>query len=239
MSLTKSGAIAAALAFSLFQMAPAQAELISNGGFESGLTGWTVTGPNTSGCGRNFNVSTSGSAAGCTGYAPIPAGFVAPHSGTNAAYAAFDGAGPLHHTITETFAVPLSTGAATLSWYDAIGFGKGWTFRQPRIYSVNLFNSSDALVGTLFSESFTNPAAGTFQNWTNHTVDLSPYMASLSGTNAKIQFDLFIPQVSTGPGAFGLDDVSILETAAVPEPASIALLLLGVAGVAVARRRRA
>lgn len=182
-------------------------------------------------------VSNSCSASGCAGYAPIPPSFVAPHSGNFAACAAFDGAGPVNHTITQSFAVPVDTATATLSWYDALGFGSDWIFPQARVYSVNLLDQSGALVSTLFSESFTNAPGGVFQNWMQHTVDLTGALAALSGHTAEIQFNLFVPQSFTGPGVFALDDVSITST--VPEPGVLALLGIGLVGMALRRKSAA
>lgn len=223
---------------SLAHFAPAYAALLTNGGFETGNTSaWTVTGSGSSSCNQNFVVSNSGAATNCAGHAPIPASFVSPHSGSYAAYASFDGAGPVHHTITETFAVPVGTGSATVQWFDALGFGSGWIFSQARIYSVNLLDANNALVGTVQSTSFKNKSGGVYQNWTGHSVDISQFLSGLSGQNAKIQFDLFMPQSFTGPGVFALDDVSITAAAAVPEPGTLALLALGAFGLGFGRHR--
>jgi len=225
---------------SLAHLAPAHATLLTNGGFENGNSaGWTVTGSGNGSCNQNFVVSNSGSATQCAGYAPVPATFVDPHSGGYAAYASFDGAGPVHHTITETFTVPVGTSSATVEWFDAFGFGAGWTYPLARVYSVNLLDSSNALVGTLQSTSFVNQAGGIFQDWTGHSADISALLSGLSGQNAKIQFDLFIPQTFTGPAVFALDDVSVTAGGAVPEPGTAALLALGALGLGLGRRRAA
>lgn len=221
-----------------FCAASAQADLITNGGFETGSTSaWTVTGPNTGGCGQNFLVSTSGASSGCSGFAPIPSGFVTPQAGKFAAYAAFDGRGPLSHTLTQTFAVPVGTGIASVSWEDALGFGNRWIFPLARVYTVNLLDGSGVLVSNLMTESFKNTAGGVFQNWTAHTVDISSELSLLAGHNAQLQFNLYIPQASTGPGVFGLDQVSI-QSKTVPEPGTLALLAMGLFGFALTRKRQ-
>jgi len=215
---------------------PAQAgQLLLNGGFETGTaSGWTISGTNNGGCGQNFNVSDSGMASGCTGWAPIPAGFVNPNSGHFAAYAAFDGSGPLNHTITQTFSLAGNFNKATVSWYDALGLGAGWSYPQAREYTVSLLNSQGVVVADLMTESYSH--GGVFQGWTQHTKDISAFLPGL-GKSASLRFNLHVPQSFTGPAAFGLDDVSV-NASAVPEPASLALLGLGLLGLGMVRRQR-
>ncbi len=209
--------------------------VLVNGGFESGLTGWTVSGGGSGSCNTNFNVSTSGSAANCDGYSPIPATFVAPASGTHAAYASFDGDGPIHHTLTQAFSIAAGTSVLDINWQDALGFGSGWIFPQPRVYTVSLLKADGTLEATLLSESFTNVPAGIFQDWTTHDINASIYLNDL-GSGGKLQFDLYAPQSFTGPGAFALDNVAV--TTSVPEPASLALAGLALAGLAVTLRAK-
>lgn len=207
--------------------------VLVNGGFESGLTGWAVTGGNSGGCDTNFNVSTTGTATGCSGYAPIPPAFFGPASGNYAAYASFDGNGPEHHTLTQAFSIASGTTMLDINWDDALGFGNGWIFPQPRVYSVNLLKADGTLEATLLSESFTNKTGGTLQHWTSHDINASIYLSDL-GSGGKLQFDLYVPQSFTGPGVFGLDNVAVTTT--VPEPASLALAGLALCGLALTLR---
>lgn len=213
--------------------------VLINGGFETGsLAGWTVSGGGTgSGCDTNFNVSASGSATNCDGYSPIPATFVAPGTGTYAAYASFDGNGPEHHTITQAFSIAAGTTSLNVDWQDALGFGDGWIFPQARNFSVNLLKADGSLEATLFTESFTNKSGGILQNWTSVDIDASKYLTDL-GTGGKLQFDLYVPQSFTGPGVFALDNVSVTEVSSVPEPASLALAGLALAGLALTLRAK-
>lgn len=211
--------------------------VLVNGGFESGLTGWAVTGGNSGGCDTNFNASTTGTASGCSGYAPIPAAFVAPASGSYAAYASFDGNGPEHHTITQAFGIAAGTTMLDINWQDALGFGNGWIFPQPRVYSVNLLKADGTLEATLLSESFTNQSGGILQGWTTHDINASIYLSDL-GAGGKLQFDLYVPQSFTGPGVFALDNVAVTTTTTVPEPASLALAGLALFGLALTLRAK-
>lgn len=215
---------------------PAQAgQLLVNGGFETGNPmGWTISGVNGSGCAQNFNVGANGFASGCTGYNPIPSGFVNPHSGTYAAYAAFDGSGPLNHTITQQFNLAGNYNKATVSWFDALGFGAGWSYPQARVYTVSLLNNQGTVVADLLSTSYSQ--GGTFQSWTEHTADISAYLPAL-GTEGFLRFNLSVPQSFTGPAVFGLDDVA-LNASQVPEPGSLAILGVGLLGLALSRRQR-
>ena len=136
--------------------------------------------------------------------------------------------------------------SSTVSWVDALGFGDGWIFTEPRVYSVNLLDGDGQFVTSLHSQSFTNQAGGVFQNWLLHSVDISPYLAQLDGIG-QLQFDLWVPQNFTGPGAFGLDRVSVLGdtivVAQVPEPSAMVLFGVGLVGIGAicwgGKRRRA
>lgn len=229
----------AAITMASLGAAVAHAELLANGGFENGnLQGWVATGSNTGGCDVNFNVSTSGAAAGCVDYAPISASFVAPRAGNYAVYASFDGPQPMSRTLTQAFSVPVEPVAATLSWSDAFGFGDGWTFPNPKTYTVSLLNGNGALVANLYEVKFSNEAGGLLQDWATHSADISSYLGSLAGQTAQIQFTLGIPDGYAGPGVFALDQVSIPVQAAIPEMDTGAMVLAGLIGLGYFAQRR-
>ena len=96
----------ASLAILLFAFASARADqLITNGGFESGLTGWT-----TSSTGDGGFFANSGTTTPLNANATVGA-----HSGTN--YAVSDDySGSQTQTLTQTFTTPSSLSSATLSF---------------------------------------------------------------------------------------------------------------------------
>jgi hypothetical protein len=214
--------------------------LISNGGFEAGnFSSWSAPVVGGGSCNQPFVVGSNGGASGCVGFAPY-GNFVNPNSGGFAAYASFDGGGPITKTLTQTFAVPNSVTFAMLSFVDAFGFGSGWIFPQSRIYSVEILNGSGASVATILSQSFTNQSGGIFQNWTSHMIDITASLLPLAGQNASLRFSLFIPQSFTGPGVYALDNVSLMaDTAAVPTPGALALFGFGLIAFGAIRRRKA
>lgn len=161
-------------------------DLITNGGFESGFTGWT----DTTTLSRPLCAWTLNS---CLGDPPAADG------GTHYASNGFDGSGPGTYTLAQTVAIP--AGTATLSWEDDF-----WTsyFGTSRTAEVEILDASGTTtLGTVYS--YSAPFNG-FTGWMQHSVDVSAY----AGQTVQVAFVQTIPGNFTGPAGMGIDNVQLL-----------------------------
>ena len=66
--------------------------------------------------------------------------------------------------------------------------------------------------------------------------DVTSFLQGRGGETVQLSFITTIPEYGTGPGGFGLDNVSLI--AKVPEPATLALLGFALIGLAFTRSRK-
>lgn len=210
----------------------AQAALIANGGFESGLAGWTKA--DQVGSDGTFLVQ-SGTAS------PVNADLVpAPPGGTNAAMT--DAQGPGTHVLYQSFTATSPVSSAVLV-FDVFVGNRSDAFRTPNTldFSTPTLNQQgrvDILLGSadpfslavsdvLLNAYRTNVGDPLISGYTHQAVDITALVNSHLNTPLMLRFaevdNVFTFQL-------GVDNVDI-----VPEPASLGLIAAGV--VMVLRRR--
>jgi hypothetical protein len=223
------------------------AELVQNGGFETGFTGWT----------RVDQLGSDGSFALQTGTLSPVNGFPVPPppGGTKAAMT--DAEGPGSHVLFQSFTVSSPTPTMTLS-FDVFVGNRAAVFFTPNTldFSTPTLDQQarvDITLGSAdpFSLSATDVLLNAFKTnvgdplvsgYTHVVVDVT----SLVNANLGVPLRLRFAEVdNVFAFNFGVDNVSLSTgTAAVPEPGSWMLTLAGAIALAwrvrqrVAARRR-
>lgn len=223
--ITKASRLAIALTCILATSAASATELLQNGGFETGnFSGWTTT---TNGVQELMPWSVGGSGGGWFGS-------TSPLAGAFSAYNGFDGDAGLVYELYQDVIIPSST-AATLTTnhrivFDSLGIGS----TLDRMFEISIRDLSNVILASLYSESITmNGAGNTDLGWNNQVFDVSAF----AGSTVRVHFREFIPETFTGPANLELDNLSLSAVTSVPEPASLALLGIGIAGLALSKRR--
>jgi hypothetical protein len=205
-------------------------QLISNGGFESGLSGWTTTDTTDPSVGSFF--------ADITTTSPL-FGFptVGPFAG--AGYAVSDSFAPGSHALTQTFTAPVGLTSAILSFEmfvnDQNGGGSGLGGEVDLLAA-----GADPLLGTplaTFYTADTGVVGGEPNPYVLTSLDIVGDL--VGGTDYELRF---LESDATGPINAGVDAVSLDATvaaAATPEPSTLlsAFLVAGGALLYVVRRK--
>lgn len=233
-------AAALLLALGLFgRVSRADIELIGNGGFESGFTGWTRE--DQLGSDGGFLIQ-GGTASPVNGF-PVPA----PPEGLNAAMT--DAQGPGSHVLYQDFVVPTNVVSGTLS-FD-VYINNQADFFSPDTLDFTSVDNQQARVDLLLASAdpFSLAAADILHNafrtlpgdpsesgYSTVVVDVSALLLGHAGETLRLRFAEADNQLFL---SFGVDRVSLAVT--VPEPSSLAGLAIGgltAAGLMIRRRRR-
>lgn len=208
----------------------AQANLITNGGFETGnLSGWTTTNLGTTGtCPaqvRDWNVASINS----TGCASVGS----PIYGQYAAYNMLDGVASTRYDMRQTISLGQNITDASFSFDWTAMWSAG---SSNRLFTVNVWDATGtSVLDTLFSRNFTG--SGNFA-WSNVAINAANTLSNYEGQTVAVGFSVFIPNTWTGAAGLALDNVALnVVTEAVseevPEPSTI-----GIMGLALLAFRR-
>lgn len=211
--------------------------LITNGGFESGLTGWSIA-DGLGGDGTFFSqTGTSSPSNGIT----VPA----PPEGASAAMS--DGQGPGSHVLYQDFVVPVAVSSAVIQFDLFIG-NRFTQFNNPASldFGIAAFNQQarvDILVGgadpfsvagadVLLNLFQTNPGDALVSGYTTITADISSLLSAHAGETLRLRF---AETDNAGEFQLGVDKVAI---STVPEPPTWLLLGLGIFGFYATRKAK-
>jgi hypothetical protein len=237
--------------FSLVTLASpsvSNATAVLNGGFESGgLTGWTLTDNAWGGFPPNLPSESDVYGSGVAAPGGWPFFQSAPSEGSYAFLNVFDG--PISTIkLAQDIFVTADAPVIAFDYRAAWAFGVIAAATKDRTFVVNARTGAVDHPFLILTAEHGDPITGCmpgasvcgdgtkgveFDTGLLHgSVDLSPF----AGQTVSLTFEWHIPETFTGPGFFQLDNVRA-GGGVVPEPGSLALLALGLAGIAARRRK--
>ncbi|WP_227815139.1 PEP-CTERM sorting domain-containing protein [Nitrogeniibacter aestuarii] len=215
----------------------ANANLIANGDFNAGLSGWTVQ----NGGSGAWYADAVGTATPFSNHQTSSAG------GGAGTYAVTDQGGAGLHVMSQVFTV--SANQQVTIEFDLFANSYGGNVIDCGVIAYNvgpcqytmvdivrasanpLSRSGGDVVATLLSP-FVDPLSNP-NPFTSYAFDVSAFLAT--GGDFRLRF---AEVDNRGYLNVGVDNVSVLAQSTVPEPASIALIGLGLTGLMVSRRKK-
>lgn len=185
-------------------------ELLTNGGFENGLTGWTVV--NSTNPFRAWQSTVGGTT---TDYHTS-----SPQEGTRSAWNGVAGNVPTGtYTLTQQFTIPPGTPApATITWKHRFQLDNAslCTTCGTAFFRVQILNSSGTALQTLYIR---NVGSGQIVDtgWLTQTFSLNAYI----GQTIQIRFENQVTQTYAGPGMAEIDAVSVQANIVTAADASV------------------
>jgi hypothetical protein len=220
----------------------AHAELITNGGFEAGFSGWN----------RINQVGSEGQVFLQSGVLSPASGFTVPAPPQGVFAAMTDAPGPGSHVLYQDFVVPSIVPGGVVSFALFINNGNGAsTFFNPSnldfatpvlnqqvrvdILTTSAGAFSVAPADVLQNLYQTNPGAPLVSGYNTIQVNVSALLQANAGQTLRLRF---AEVDNVAPFNLGVDSVSINESASgVPEPGSVVLVVVGLVGLGVVKRR--
>jgi hypothetical protein len=181
------------------------AELITNGGFETGnFTGWTATNP--SAPWRLWTVSASGFGGNDGVFVPVPNATSVQQGTFNAWHGVAAGTGQ-SFTLIQNITLPAATNVR-LTWMDRYQMNYTQFCGVSPVcgtatYAVEILNTSNTLLQTLYTVTTLNNT-NTDTGWVNHVASLTPY----AGQTIRLRFRTTVTHDLRGPGQLEVDGVS-------------------------------
>lgn len=201
------------------------AELITNGSFENGMTGWTIN--NATNPWIPWQSVTTG----------FDNGFLPPaqaQAGSRVAYSGVTG-DPGTRFITQDFTIPAGS-TASIQWkhrfqYDLAGFCSG-TGCGTGVYTVDILNTSNLLLTNLYTRNVT---AGQYVDtgWQTFQRNISAF----AGLTVRLRFRTTVTANLAGPGQLEIDGVSVQSPGLIPTAANVSVggRVLTAEGAGIAR----